>query len=48
MNVWNKKKLEFGIDKEGQYHPQTKEKIQIPETKVPLFKAGKGLKEKIK
>jgi DNA-binding protein HU-beta len=29
-------------------NPQTKEKIQIPATKVPLFKAGKGLKEKIK
>jgi len=29
-------------------NPQTKEKIQIPETKLPLFKAGKGLKEKIR
>jgi DNA-binding protein HU-beta len=29
-------------------NPQTKEKIQIPATKVPLFRAGKGLKEKIK
>jgi len=29
-------------------NPQTKEKIQIPATKVPSFKAGKGLKEKIK
>jgi len=29
-------------------NPQTKEKIQIPATKVPLFKSGKGLKEKIK
>ncbi|MGE4547512.1 MAG: HU family DNA-binding protein [Desulfurella sp.] len=29
-------------------NPQTKEKIQIPATKVPLFKAGKGLKDKVK
>jgi DNA-binding protein HU-beta len=29
-------------------NPQTKEKIQIPATKVPFFKAGKGLKEKIR
>jgi DNA-binding protein HU-beta len=29
-------------------NPQTKEKIQIPATKVPLFKAGKGLKEKVR
>ena len=26
-------------------NPQTKEDINIPETKVPAFKAGKGLKE---
>ena len=26
-------------------NPQTKEDIPIPETKVPAFKAGKGLKE---
>ena len=26
-------------------NPQTKEDITIPETKVPAFKAGKGLKE---
>ncbi|MGE4546766.1 MAG: HU family DNA-binding protein [Desulfurella sp.] len=29
-------------------NPQTKEKIQILATKVPLFKAGKGLKDKVK
>ena len=29
-------------------NPQTKEKIQISATKVPLFKASKGLKEKVK
>jgi DNA-binding protein HU-beta len=29
-------------------NPQTKEKIQISATKVPLFKAGKGLKDKVK
>jgi DNA-binding protein HU-beta len=29
-------------------NPQTKEKIQIPATKVPAFKAGKGLKEKVR
>jgi len=29
-------------------NPQTKEKIQIPESKLPMFKAGKGLKEKLK
>ena len=26
-------------------NPQTKEKIEIPATKVPAFKAGKALKE---
>ena len=26
-------------------NPQTKEDIMIPETQVPAFKAGKGLKE---
>ena len=29
-------------------NPQTKEKIQLPATKVPAFKAGKGLKEAVK
>lgn len=29
-------------------NPQTQEKIQIPETKQPKFKAGKGLKDAVK
>ncbi len=29
-------------------NPQTGEKIQIPAKKVPKFKAGKGLKEKVR
>lgn len=29
-------------------NPQTKEKITIPATKAPAFKAGKNLKEKVK
>lgn len=29
-------------------NPQTKEKIHIPATKVPTFKAGKKLKEAVK
>jgi DNA-binding protein HU-beta len=29
-------------------NPQTKEKINLPATKVPAFKAGKGLKEAVK
>ena len=29
-------------------NPQTGEEIQIPATKVPAFKAGKGLKDSIK
>ncbi len=29
-------------------NPQTKEEIKIPATKAPVFKAGKGLKDKIK
>lgn len=29
-------------------NPQTKERIQLPATKVPAFKAGKGLKEAVK
>lgn len=29
-------------------NPRTKEKIQIPATKVPVFKAGKPFKETIK
>lgn len=29
-------------------NPKTLEKIQLPETKVPAFKAGKGLKEAVK
>jgi len=29
-------------------NPQTKEKIQIPARKVPVFKAGKKLKEAVK
>ena len=28
-------------------NPQTKEKIQLPATKVPAFKAGKSLKEAV-
>ncbi|NLM75096.1 MAG: HU family DNA-binding protein [Clostridiaceae bacterium] len=28
-------------------NPRTKEKIQIPATKAPVFKAGKELKEKV-
>jgi DNA-binding protein HU-beta len=30
------------------HNPQTGEKIQIPATRVPHFKAGKGLKEAVK
>lgn len=33
--------------KEG-LNPRTKEKIQIPATKVPGFKAGKALKDAVK
>lgn len=29
-------------------NPKTLEKIQLPETKVPAFKAGKGLKDAVK
>ncbi len=29
-------------------NPQTQEVIQIPETKQPKFKAGKGLKDSVK
>jgi DNA-binding protein HU-beta len=29
-------------------NPQTGESIQLPATKVPAFKAGKGLKEAVK
>lgn len=29
-------------------NPRTKEEIRIPATTVPVFKAGKGLKEQIK
>lgn len=29
-------------------NPQTKERIQLPATKVPAFKAGKGLKDAVK
>ena len=29
-------------------NPQTGEEIQIPATKVPAFKAGKGLKDAVK
>jgi DNA-binding protein HU-beta len=29
-------------------NPKTLEKIQLPETKVPAFKAGKGLKTAVK
>lgn len=29
-------------------NPQTKDKIQLPASKVPAFKAGKGLKEAVK
>ena len=29
-------------------NPQTKEKIQIPESRLPMFKAGKGLKDRLK
>ena len=28
-------------------NPQTKEEIKIPASKAPVFKAGKGLKEKV-
>ena len=28
-------------------NPQTKKKIQIPATKVPAFKAGRGLKDAV-
>ncbi len=33
-------------ERQGQ-NPQTKEPITIPETKVPAFKAGKGLKDAV-
>ncbi|HZK22150.1 MAG TPA: HU family DNA-binding protein [Oscillospiraceae bacterium] len=33
--------------KEG-INPRTREKIQIPATKVPAFKAGKALKDAVK
>lgn len=29
-------------------NPRTKEKIQIPATKIPAFKAGKALKDAVK
>lgn len=29
-------------------NPQTKERIQLPATKVPAFKAGKALKDAVK
>ena len=29
-------------------NPQTREEILIPASKAPVFKAGKGLKEKVK
>lgn len=29
-------------------NPQTKEKIKIPESRLPMFKAGSRLKEKVK
>ena len=29
-------------------NPQTKEEIVIPASKAPVFKAGKGLKDKVK
>lgn len=29
-------------------NPQTKEKVKIPEIKLPMFRAGKTLKEKVK
>jgi DNA-binding protein HU-beta len=29
-------------------NPRTKEEIKIPATKVPVFKAGKALKEQVK
>ena len=38
----NARKARTGVN------PQTKEKIKIPATKVPVFKAGKRLKEAIK
>ncbi|NLL95685.1 MAG: integration host factor subunit alpha, partial [Clostridiaceae bacterium] len=28
-------------------NPQTREEITIPASKAPVFKAGKGLKEKV-
>ena len=28
-------------------NPQTKEEIEVPASKVPAFKAGKGLKDKV-
>lgn len=28
-------------------NPRTKEKIEIPSSKLPVFKAGKGLKEEV-
>jgi len=38
----NKRKARTGVN------PQTKAKIQIPPRKVPVFKAGKKLKEAVK
>jgi len=38
----NARKARTGVN------PQTKAKIQIPATKVPVFKAGKKLKEAVK
>jgi DNA-binding protein HU-alpha len=38
----NQRKARTGVN------PQTKAKIQIPATKVPVFKAGKKLKEAVK
>jgi len=29
-------------------NPQTRETIQIPAKKIPKFRAGKGLREKVK
>jgi len=38
----NKRNARTGVN------PQTKQKIQIPARKVPVFKAGKKLKEAVK
>ena len=40
----------FGVQKRAARkgrNPQTKEEIKIPASKAPVFKAGKGLKEKV-